>query len=151
GVDLDTPLGRTSYTLDEVRAEVIDPHPSLVAVEVEKARRRFTLDGCAAELTDVRTPHGSTRTIAVESESAERVVEVVRGLGLLPRPNVNYARELRVLARFGVERCAVVDVGTNSVKFHIGERESDGRWRTVVDRADVTRLGDGLDESGRLN
>jgi len=47
-------------------------------------------------------------------------------------------------------RYAVVDVGTNSVKFHIGEHEPDGSWRTVVDRAEVTRLGEGLDESGRL-
>jgi exopolyphosphatase/guanosine-5'-triphosphate,3'-diphosphate pyrophosphatase len=47
-------------------------------------------------------------------------------------------------------RFAVLDVGTNSVKFHIGEREADGSWRTVVDRAEVTRLGEGLDESGSL-
>jgi exopolyphosphatase/guanosine-5'-triphosphate,3'-diphosphate pyrophosphatase len=35
------------------------------------------------------------------------------------------------------------------VKFHISER-SPGGWRKVVDRAEVTRLGDGLHESGRL-
>jgi exopolyphosphatase/guanosine-5'-triphosphate,3'-diphosphate pyrophosphatase len=45
---------------------------------------------------------------------------------------------------------AVLDVGTNSVKFHIGEKAPDGTWRTIVDRAEVTRLGEGLDESGRL-
>src|SRR5262249_43810005 len=44
----------------------------------------------------------------------------------------------------------VIDVGTNSVKFHIGERNPDGTWQTVVDRAAVTRLGDGLRDSGRL-
>ena len=43
-----------------------------------------------------------------------------------------------------------IDVGTNSVKFHIGERRADGGWRTIVDRAEVTRLGEGLDEAGRL-
>jgi exopolyphosphatase/guanosine-5'-triphosphate,3'-diphosphate pyrophosphatase len=42
----------------------------------------------------------------------------------------------------------VIDVGTNSVKFHIGDRGDDGGWRTVVDRADVTRLGEGLVEGG---
>jgi exopolyphosphatase/guanosine-5'-triphosphate,3'-diphosphate pyrophosphatase len=47
-------------------------------------------------------------------------------------------------------RYAVLDVGTNSVKFHVGELSADGTWRTVVDRAEVTRLGEGLDESGRL-
>ena len=47
-------------------------------------------------------------------------------------------------------RYAVIDVGTNSVKFHVGERSADGTWTTVVDRAEVTRLGEGLDESGEL-
>jgi exopolyphosphatase/guanosine-5'-triphosphate,3'-diphosphate pyrophosphatase len=45
---------------------------------------------------------------------------------------------------------AVVDVGTNSVKFVIGERAADGSWTSVVDRAEVTRLGEGLDASGEL-
>jgi exopolyphosphatase/guanosine-5'-triphosphate,3'-diphosphate pyrophosphatase len=151
GVQAVAPLERAAYSWAEMLAEVIEPHPGLMAVEVHKERGRFTLDGCAAELTRVTTPYGSTRSVAVESEHAEQVVTAVRRIGLLPRPNVNYARELRVLARFGVERCAVVDVGTNSTKFHIGERGADGAWRTVVDRAEVTRLGDGLDESGRLN
>jgi exopolyphosphatase/guanosine-5'-triphosphate,3'-diphosphate pyrophosphatase len=45
-------------------------------------------------------------------------------------------------------RYAVIDVGTNSVKFHVGEKHADGTWTTVVDRAEVTRLGEGLDASG---
>jgi len=44
----------------------------------------------------------------------------------------------------------VIDVGTNSVKFHLGERREDHTWHTIVDRAVVTRLGDGLRETGRL-
>ena len=44
-------------------------------------------------------------------------------------------------------RYAVIDVGTNSVKFHIGEKHADGSWTTVVDRSDVTRLGEGLNAS----
>jgi len=45
----------------------------------------------------------------------------------------------------------VIDVGTNSVKFVIGERDREGQWRSVVDLAEVTRLGEGLDETGELN
>src|SRR5271167_3884307 len=48
-------------------------------------------------------------------------------------------------------RYAVIDVGTNSVKFHIGERREDGAWRTVVDRAEITRLGEGLEETGEIS
>jgi exopolyphosphatase/guanosine-5'-triphosphate,3'-diphosphate pyrophosphatase len=45
-------------------------------------------------------------------------------------------------------RYAVIDVGTNSVKFHVGEKRADGTWTTVVDRSEVTRLGEGLGASG---
>jgi exopolyphosphatase / guanosine-5'-triphosphate,3'-diphosphate pyrophosphatase len=47
-------------------------------------------------------------------------------------------------------RYAVIDVGTNSVKFHIGERRADGTWGTVVDRTEVTRLGERLAETGEI-
>jgi exopolyphosphatase/guanosine-5'-triphosphate,3'-diphosphate pyrophosphatase len=49
-----------------------------------------------------------------------------------------------------VSRFAVIDVGTNSVKFHVAERGPDGAWETVADRAEVTRLGEGLEEGERL-
>ena len=45
---------------------------------------------------------------------------------------------------------AVIDVGTNSVKFHIGERREDDSWVTLVDRAEVTRLGEGIAETGDI-
>jgi exopolyphosphatase/guanosine-5'-triphosphate,3'-diphosphate pyrophosphatase len=48
------------------------------------------------------------------------------------------------------ERYAVIDVGTNSVKFHIAERAADGSMRKVVDRAEMTRLGEGLEERGEI-
>jgi exopolyphosphatase/guanosine-5'-triphosphate,3'-diphosphate pyrophosphatase len=60
------------------------------------------------------------------------------------------ARGLKTLAGFGARRYAVIDVGTNSVKLHVGERSADGGWRTVADRARVTRLGEGLVREGRL-
>ena len=44
----------------------------------------------------------------------------------------------------------MIDVGTNSVKFVIAERAENGSWSTVVDRAELTRLGEGLDDGGEL-
>lgn len=49
-----------------------------------------------------------------------------------------------------MSRYAVIDVGTNSVKFHIGEKGPDGGWRRIVDRAEVTRLGERLGETGEI-
>jgi exopolyphosphatase/guanosine-5'-triphosphate,3'-diphosphate pyrophosphatase len=63
---------------------------------------------------------------------------------------VNVARGPTSLAGLGAQRYAVIDVGTNSVKFHIAARQTDGTWQTIVDRAAVTRLGEGLEEHDRL-
>jgi exopolyphosphatase/guanosine-5'-triphosphate,3'-diphosphate pyrophosphatase len=145
------PHGRSSYTLDELLEEVVRPSEQLVAVPVHKRRAHYTVSGCMAELTDVRTDNGSTRTIAVESEDPARVLAAVRELGLDTRPNVSFPRGLKALLAIGAHRYAVVDVGTNSVKFHIAERSADGGWQAVVDRAEITRLGEGLAETGVLN
>ena len=74
----------------------------------------------------------------------------MRSLGLATRANVCMARGLKTLVGFGTVRHAVIDVGTNSVKLHVGERRADGTWNAVIDRAIVTRLGEGLDATGVL-
>lgn len=144
------PLTRAAYTLGELMDELVQPNPDLLAVDVHKRRERYTLGGCMAELTEVRTAQTATRTIAIESEDPDEVIAVLHGLGLRPIPNVSFPRGLKSLLGFGDERYAVIDVGTNSVKLHLGERDADGRWRRISDRAHVTRLGEGLHETGRL-
>jgi exopolyphosphatase/guanosine-5'-triphosphate,3'-diphosphate pyrophosphatase len=124
--------------------------PQLRAVAVAKHRVHYRLGGCMAELSQLRTEAGTLTTIAVESPDAERVVATVRALGLDDGPNTSVPRALEAAVGYGARRFAVLDVGTNSVKFHIGECAADGSWRTVLDRADVTRLGEGLERSGRL-
>jgi exopolyphosphatase/guanosine-5'-triphosphate,3'-diphosphate pyrophosphatase len=138
-------LAGDAYSIDDLAGA----SPDIRVVGVHKRRDRYTIGGCMAECTVLRTAGGETRTIAVESEDPGRVVATVRDLGLEARPNVSMARGLKALVGLGGPRYAVIDVGTNSVKFHIGEHVGSA-WRTVADRADVTRLGEGLDESGRL-
>jgi exopolyphosphatase/guanosine-5'-triphosphate,3'-diphosphate pyrophosphatase len=147
---VEAPLARPVYTLDELLDEVVGPSSALAAARTHKRRRHYLLDGCMAELTDVESGGAATRTIAVEHEDAGLVLATVRALGLAARPNVGFPRGLAALVGFGARRFAVIDVGTNSVKFHVGERLADGTWRTIVDRSEVTRLGEGLAENGRL-
>jgi exopolyphosphatase/guanosine-5'-triphosphate,3'-diphosphate pyrophosphatase len=147
---VEVPLAREVYTLDELVGEVIGASDSLRAVEVHKHREHHTLGGSMTEVTELRTPSGSIRTLAVESENQARVVATVRALELASRPNVCLARGLKNLVGFEAARYAVVDVGTNSVKFHIAERRPNGAWVTIVDRSEITRLGEGLADSGRL-
>ena len=46
---------------------------------------------------------------------------------------------------------ATIDIGTNSVLLLIGEAEQSGSVRPVVDEARVTRLGEGLADSGSIS
>jgi exopolyphosphatase/guanosine-5'-triphosphate,3'-diphosphate pyrophosphatase len=103
------------------------------------------------EMTDVSVGGASTRTVAVESPDAALVSATITMLGLQGRRNVCVARGLKTLLGLGTEMFGVIDVGTNSVKFHLAERRADGTFRTVVDRAEVTRLGEDLDETGELS
>jgi exopolyphosphatase / guanosine-5'-triphosphate,3'-diphosphate pyrophosphatase len=145
------PLARETYTLAELLDEIVHPHEALQAVDVHKHREHHRPGGCPAEVTRFFTTAASTRTIAVESEDPALVAATVRSLGLESRPNVCVARGLKTLVGFDAVRYAVIDVGTNSVKCHLGEHRPGGVWRTIIDRAEVTRLGEGLLESGRLD
>jgi len=48
------------------------------------------------------------------------------------------------------ERVAAIDIGTNSVLMLIAARNSEGALTTLVERANVTRLGRGVDAQRRL-
>ncbi len=142
---------RDSYTLDEFIDQFAAPGGAVRVVKVHKRRARYTVGGCMAELSEVVANGKATRTIAVESEDAAAVIRAVRELGLGGYTNTSYLRGLSALLDDDPERYAVIDVGTNSIKFHIGERDADGRWRTVVDRAEMTRIGEGVTEQGLIN
>lgn len=108
------------------------------------------MQGCTAELTDIQAEEKVTRTIAVEAEDAAAVLAAIASIGLTGYFNTNYALGLRALLDGEPERYAVIDVGTNSVKLNVSEREVTGSWNTVVDRAEMTRLGEGLETNGYI-
>ncbi len=144
---LDPPaLRRASYSLEEFINELAVPGGRIRAISVHKRRTRYAVGGCMAELSEVVADGKPTRTVAVESEDAAAVVAAVRSLEMGGYLNTSYPRGLAALIEGKPSRYAVIDVGTNSVKFHIGERDRGGKWRAVVDRAEMTRLGEGLEQ-----
>jgi exopolyphosphatase/guanosine-5'-triphosphate,3'-diphosphate pyrophosphatase len=148
---LDPPaLVRDAYTLDQFVGELVARSGVLRPVKVHKRRVRYTVGGCTSEVSDVRADGKTIRTIAIESENASAVISAVASVGLGGYLNTSYPRGLQALLDGAPERYAVIDVGTNSVKFHIGERGAGGAWRKVVDRAEITRLGEGLDAHGEI-
>lgn len=47
-------------------------------------------------------------------------------------------------------RIAAIDVGTNSIRLIVADVDPDGGYRVVDDEKEITRLGQGLDATGRL-
>ena len=98
----------------------------------------------------------AVRTAAIEDADPAKVIAAVRAMGLdrLPEhqlPSWSETALGHVHTRLDtMTRQAVIDVGTNSVKFHVGERRPDGTWTTVADRAEVSRLGEGIAETGAI-
>ena len=92
-VSVPTP-DREAYTLDRLIDEVVAPHDELLAVGVGKHRVHHMLDGCRAEVTQVRSEARTTRTIAVEDEDPALVRSTVEKLGLWSRPNVSFPHGL---------------------------------------------------------
>jgi exopolyphosphatase/guanosine-5'-triphosphate,3'-diphosphate pyrophosphatase len=144
-------LQQDSYTLRDTLEALGRPDSGVRIVNVHKHRQRYSVEGCMAELSDITVDGIPVRTIAVESENADAVVRAVHSLGLTGYANTSYPRGLTNVMDGVPERYAVIDAGTNSIKFHIGERDYNGSWRSVVDRAELTRLGQGLSETGRIS
>jgi exopolyphosphatase/guanosine-5'-triphosphate,3'-diphosphate pyrophosphatase len=144
------PLSRSTWSMDDFRRDFAGAGGPMRAVSVHKRRVRYAITPCALELSDVVADGQPTRTLAVESEDKAAVVALVRRMGLYGWSNTSYARGLAALIDGEPERYAVIDVGTNSVKFHIGQRDGARGWSKVVDRAEVTRLGEGLNTTGAI-
>ena len=144
-------LARDAYGLAEFLEELVEPGDAVRLESVHKRRVRYAFDECMGELTDIDVGDRHTRTLAIEAEDPAAVWASVTALGLRDRVNTSVPRGLLALIRDERPRYAVIDVGTNSVKFHIGEKTTDGAWLRVVDRAEITRLGDGLAGSGTIS
>jgi exopolyphosphatase/guanosine-5'-triphosphate,3'-diphosphate pyrophosphatase len=141
---------RDSYTLDQFLTDLVTPDPGLDIVDVRKRRTRYTIEGCMSEMTAVWARDRATRTVAVESPDREAVRRAVKMLGLTGHENTSYTEGLGTLIGRRPARHAVIDIGTNSVKFHIGDEAPDGTRTRWLDRAEVTRLGEGMGESGDI-
>lgn len=145
------PLGRSRYTLEQFLTELVEPSTAWRAVAVHKRRVRFGGGDWSAELADVDSGGRATRTLAVEGEDPAAVWAAVKGFGLAGRVNTSFPRGLAQLVDGVPARYAVIDCGTSSIKFHLAERRADGSWAAIVDRAEITRLGQGLDQTGRIS
>ena len=50
-----------------------------------------------------------------------------------------------------MNKVAIIDIGSKSIKFFVGERTEDGTIRTILDTNDIAALGEGLSKTGRIS
>ena len=50
-----------------------------------------------------------------------------------------------------MKRVAIIDIGSKSIKFFVGEKQADGTIRTLLDTNDIAALGEGLSKTGRIS
>jgi exopolyphosphatase/guanosine-5'-triphosphate,3'-diphosphate pyrophosphatase len=141
---------RADVGLEQLLEDLVAPSDDLRVVEIHKRRRRTLVDDCMVELTEVGAEGVTSRTVAVESPDPGLVSRTIGRLGLDGRPNVCVASGLKSMLGWGPRRFAVLDVGTNSVKFALGRRDEGGTPRIESETAVVTRLGEGLVAAGGL-
>lgn len=93
---LEPPLfEREEYSLSQLVAEVVAPHPDLAAVEVTKRRQMHIVNACVAEITDATIAGRQVQTVAVESADLIDLRVARRVLGLEGHNNVSYPRAIR--------------------------------------------------------
>jgi exopolyphosphatase/guanosine-5'-triphosphate,3'-diphosphate pyrophosphatase len=148
GHEVDLPEGDVE-TIDDM-LETLSVIPGSTWVGVVKRRTRYSVNRCSAEVTRLEAGGHEFLTIAVEGTDRDAIRRTVKDAGLAGYQNSSYVKGLKTLLGQMRPRYAVIDIGTNSVKFHIAERGADGTLKTVVDRAEVTRLGEGLSASGNF-
>jgi hypothetical protein len=94
-------LLRLDYTSQQLIDEVVDPHPELAAMPVQKLRHAFTLDGCIAEVADVAIGSRALQTAAIESADLDALRASVERTGLTTATNTSYPKIIRETLGWG--------------------------------------------------
>lgn len=115
---------------------------------------RALLERSRADLDGVTTSAAETWA----GEEAGRLLGGLRRLTAGPESpdgtrggaTAHEAGALRVRPGADPNRLAAIDVGTNSIRLIIAELDGDSSYRVLDDEKEITRLGAGLSETGRM-
>ena len=116
-------------TLERLLAELTALDGPVRAVYVGKAGNRYHVQGCVAERNEVIVDGAVLHMIAIEDEDPNKVISAVRAMGprtfpISPSQGPEAGIGLPGKGTAPIYRQAVIDVGTNSVKFYVGDLAS---------------------------
>lgn len=87
---------RGKYTLKQFIKEVVSIDPDLSVAYVWKTRHAYTVAGCITEIAEIKVNGTSVKTVCIESEDPNKVIEAKKILGIDSKTeNVNYPLALK--------------------------------------------------------
>ncbi len=89
-------FSRPEYLLNQFLNELVYNDPDLFVAHTSKTRKEFAFNECELEITDVTINSACIKTICIESEDYEKVLETKEILGISDsEENVNYPTALK--------------------------------------------------------
>ena len=86
---------RSDYDIPSFLREIVEPVPALIKVAVTKERCKLMVDNCMVELTDVEIDGVALKSIAIESEDVDTVLQVRHKLKLDGYANTSYVEAIK--------------------------------------------------------
>jgi cell division protein FtsL len=84
-------FARKLYTLNQFLTEVVSVDPDLAVSYVWKTRHAYTINDCITEIAEIKVNGASLKTICIEAEDPEKVIEAKKMLGMSNQlENVSY-------------------------------------------------------------
>jgi hypothetical protein len=93
-------LDRSFYTQTQLLQEVLEQHPDLRVVDIEKRSQTFLLDGASCELTELHADQVTVEAFSIEHEDPGLALQVLRHLGFQARTNISYPQGLKAALHF---------------------------------------------------
>lgn len=104
---------RSEYSLTQFIEEVVTVDPDLSIAYVWKTRHAFTVNGCITEIAEIKVNGACIKTICIEAEDPDKVIEAKIMLGITSKvENVSYP-----LAMKRVMGLAPLPEDWNNIKF----------------------------------
>ena len=86
---------RSEYDIESFLDEIVDDVPALTRVRVTKDRCKLMIDDCMVELTEVEIDGVRLKSIAIESEDVDLVLNVRHKLKLDDYTNTSYVKAIK--------------------------------------------------------
>jgi len=87
---------RKNYSLKQFISEVVTVDPDMAVAYVWKTRHAYTVGGCITEIAEIKVNGASIKTICIESEDPDKVIDAKQLLGISSKvENVSYPLALK--------------------------------------------------------